>query len=103
MSGKPLLTHPFKLKLRIVKKIGRFLPKVLLLAEAMANVNESFVSHLASQGTLYAFLLSGQTYGTKRPNFLTNGTNRRRIYVSEVVKLWILRNLAESKCGILES
>jgi len=40
----------------------------LLLAEAMANVNESFVSHLASQGTLYAFLLSGQTYGTKRPN-----------------------------------
>ncbi len=47
---------------------------ILLLAEAMANVNESFVSHLASQGTLYAFLLSGQTYGTKRPNFLTNGT-----------------------------
>ncbi len=46
----------------------------LLLAEAMANVNKSFVSHLASQATLYAFPLSGQSFGTKRPNILTNGT-----------------------------
>ncbi|SRR6266516_167667 len=87
-----LLTHPFKLKLRVVRMFGRFVPKGWPLTFIVSRLacearraeenNKNGTRARSDQksgkpacgGHLALLSTGGQSFGTKRPNILTNGT-----------------------------